>query len=563
MLNNISTNLLLKICGENVVRDIYKALLAADIDDAARKTKLNELRKNGLEAFLTDLSKSELLLTQIINQHSEKIVKSILLGLFARAPNSESIIKYSRLLRENGIEGLLAELVQSNESREALLTNHAENLVAAIFKGILGREPDEIGFQNKVTNFKINYDIEQLVKGIAFSKEFWTKSLARNATDILNPVLKGILNRDPSQSEIESMRDCVHSSKLFETTLRKIVAQEFTKYSAVAPNEKIINGIYLALLNRPANSNEKVKGINQSPDDLKVDDLVREILESREFKFNKTKSPNPMTRFNEPYTVFIHIQKTAGSTLNKMLIENFGIKESINANYDNIFCFSAGELGKKSFLYGHINYDCLSYIHKRKVQLVTFFRDPIQRIISLYYYWLSFEPVNPGWNKMIALASEYNSIEKFFENAVVRNSPDVWNHMTWAIIGDEKWRMWKAQVSKPMDKVALDALLRDEFRPFIKSRLLEFKMVGIQEEFDCSIKLLFNVLGKPAPSLTEKINSFENLKNFNDGRFKQSVVKEMITDRLLGSLGELVLIDRIVYEEAVLIFSNLKLASKI
>lgn len=89
-----------------------------------------------------------------------------------------------------------------------------------------------------------------------------------------------------------------------------------------------------------------------------------------------------MQKFNK--IVFIHIPKTAGSSLRNAIESSYTSK--LIAPYENIFNLEkAVHLDYKLFR-GHFGYQDAQIIPGAK-EFITVLRDPVERVISLYNYW--------------------------------------------------------------------------------------------------------------------------------------------------------------------------------
>lgn len=82
--------------------------------------------------------------------------------------------------------------------------------------------------------------------------------------------------------------------------------------------------------------------------------------------------------------IFIHIPKTAGTSLHSALIDRGLITSpTFNANYLN--SSTAISLNDYRCIYGHLSYmDGLKYFKNR--EYLTVLREPVERAISWYWY---------------------------------------------------------------------------------------------------------------------------------------------------------------------------------
>ena len=88
----------------------------------------------------------------------------------------------------------------------------------------------------------------------------------------------------------------------------------------------------------------------------------------------------------EPTLVFLHIPKTGGTSLYHLFADNFPEQAICPERFSHLHLYSVDDLRQWRFFSGHFNADEIKRIPGR-VFLVTVFRDPIDRLLSLYYFW--------------------------------------------------------------------------------------------------------------------------------------------------------------------------------
>lgn len=174
--------------------------------------------------------------------------------------------------------------------------------------------------------------------------------------------------------------------------------------------------------------------------------------------------------------VFAHIPKTAGSSLSRALAAHAGPYRNIHpapvddglphlqkiARAVDRFLGEARDSGFRSCS-GHIRRDSFRRIADavEGARLVTFLRDPVDRVISDYRY--SRTPAHPEWREVI---ETYPTIESYIEDPKTQ---------------DKMWRFLLGDRRAPLD--AGIALIEEEFA-----------FVGIVENYPLSLGVLFRMI---------------------------------------------------------------------
>jgi hypothetical protein len=217
------------------------------------------------------------------------------------------------------------------------------------------------------------------------------------------------------------------------------------------------------------------------------------------------------------------------------------------AGHTNIFAdHDTKELLAYSAFAGHFNHDSLGLLPHKKLSIFTFVREPKTRVLSTYYFWRAHEQSSPSYHELMKVANERQP-EQFFAIGELRSSKDLWNHMTWAIMGARQWNEWQSTLSQEGGRSA--EIIESTIRPAIRKRLREFLFVGLQEDYDRSVKMLFERLGWEPPAAIPIVHSLELLTK-TDPHFKKRVEKQPMTPHLDALLDQYVQLDNVVYEEA-------------
>jgi len=237
---------------------------------------------------------------------------------------------------------------------------------------------------------------------------------------------------------------------------------------------------------------------------------------------------------------FVHIPKTAGSSLIEILDKHFSSEEILplhSASSSKSFeAFPAKQLEKIRLVHGHFPYGPFDrgiyrYIVKNPV-CITMLRDPIKRTISEYQHILRrFENRHHH-----AVLSEGLSLFDFASDP--RFSKNVVNRQTYMVAG----RFYRLRRGDH------HAGISDETRlEMAKQRLEQFAFVGLTERFDESIQLLSYTFGwdlldemprinvSPTPSRSDTISE----------ESRKMILKQTYLDQQLYQFAENLFNERI------------------
>ena len=167
-----------------------------------------------------------------------------------------------------------------------------------------------------------------------------------------------------------------------------------------------------------------------------------------------------MSKKKKDLTIFLHIPKTGGTTLNSIFTRQYTVKEFHNHDLFDRKVIPFSELNEDqkrriNAISGHHFYGVHEFFNKPYLYF-TMLRHPVDRVLSLYYYLK--ENNYPGYEWMKEM-----TLEEFIEA-----TPEAHNNQTTLLCG---------YLTNPNVELA-------------KERLKSFDMVGITELFDESLFLL-------------------------------------------------------------------------
>jgi len=491
----------------------------------------------------------------LIGLYSADLVDAAYHGLLGREPDPEGFAVYKEeLASSRNLAGIMKELAHSEEFRQKSIVGQAPEIVRAIYLALLGREPDEEGLASYTAQITDLDKIVSVFADIAHSEEFWQRLIAVHAQDLVKAAFRGLLEREPEPEAAESYSGNLSSMGDLSAILADISKSDEFKGKALPlpfPSSELVRAIYHALLNREPDEKGLAAHCEHLDSVAGFEGVLSDIARSPEFTtryIDNLPHLNPVETYDKPCLVFIHIQKTAGLSVQKHFSERFPEQESYREDNDRLYKFSASQLARYNFFAGHFNHDSLVYIPRRKLSVFTFVREPKARLLSHYYFFRAHEPGNPRFKGFVELANTL-PIEAYFEDDQVRVSGSFWNAMTWAIMGRRQWREWRLLLQSESDAIRAAEAIQNEMRPKIIERLKEFLFIGIQDDFEKSIEILFRKLKLPPPTETKDDNKLEKLLEARPG-FKRSMEKQPMTPKLDALLDGYVQLDNIVYEES-------------
>src|ERR1043166_1211552 len=125
---------------------------------------------------------SQRLFRALLKPFARDVVTAAYLGLLRRAPSaSELAASAAELKRTRDLDALLDRLSQSAELWKNLLVEHSPELVKPVFRGMLGRDPDDEGLRAYTQLLAEQIELEPVPFDAAGSPEHRRRLLERDA----------------------------------------------------------------------------------------------------------------------------------------------------------------------------------------------------------------------------------------------------------------------------------------------------------------------------------------------------------------------------------------------
>ena len=190
--------------------------------------------------------------------------------------------------------------------------------------------------------------------------------------------------------------------------------------------------------------------------------------------------------------VFHHIPKAAGTTLSLIAQRQYPLKHTFRilgakkATIRNFRKLPPSTRARFRLIYGHQAFQLLNHTHSPR--LVTMLRDPVRRVVSLYYY----VKYTNHKHVLTPLTQRY-SLTEFFKNHIDADWPEFRNGQVASIRGILSSRLCRKLPHST------------EFSA-IKYALRKYILFGLTEQFDESILLFRLRLGWEKPVYYQKKN---------------------------------------------------------
>ena len=200
-------------------------------------------------------------------------------------------------------------------------------------------------------------------------------------------------------------------------------------------------------------------------------------------------------------TVFVHIEKTAGSSLLKGLVE-----ENCRDHRRMSRLISYLQNRDAECISGHFPYG-VHHFNRRDVKYITMLRDPIDRAVSWYYFIKDLERTDLWKPHPLRSYADSVTISEFYQNKKY---------------ADRQARFIAGYVYHKMYPIMYkNRFFRDSLLNSAQNNLRNMYAFGIQEKYKDSVKLFMDKLGWPTynevprQAKTKKRPSIEEINKLN------------------------------------------------
>ena len=246
----------------------------------------------------------------------------------------------------------------------------------------------------------------------------------------------------------------------------------------------------------------------------------------------------------EDRLVFMHVEKTAGSTVHHVLSQNFEQNEVCPHRFDNLNYYPPDYLARYRFFMLHSHLRMMRTIPK-PLKFATFLREPVARVISHYRFWASLNDrvvEAEGLDHIRFLKAR--KLKELLTPSPLGVMPEFWNLSTHRLAGD----LLLAPAGRPW---------RDESEMLESAlaNLASCATVGITEYPDLSFQCLAEDLGIPNRYDGARINVTAANSEREPDRY-DPVFAAREDDETLEAIDRATQLDKIIYDAALARFED-------
>lgn len=169
---------------------------------------------------------------------------------------------------------------------------------------------------------------------------------------------------------------------------------------------------YRALLGRPPESEAAITHHRNQPDFECLRQALIRSTEGLAHLREQCRESIAIPDYDRSVTVLIHLPKTGGTSLFNWLAESYSAKGGVSLQVNDLHGYTLEHLSKYDLIGGHFNYQTALALPRHRKTLITCFRNPVDRLLSLYRYYRS-HPERKSLNPQVR-AAQMMSAEEFF-----------------------------------------------------------------------------------------------------------------------------------------------------
>ncbi|HEX8010945.1 MAG TPA: sulfotransferase family 2 domain-containing protein [Casimicrobiaceae bacterium] len=191
--------------------------------------------------------------------------------------------------------------------------------------------------------------------------------------------------------------------------------------------------------------------------------------------------------------VFLHIQKTAGTSITETV---WGYYADSIASHGDFVNRTPESMRQYRFVSGHFGFEFARELIESRYSF-TFLRDPIERVLSLYYFCRTRDP------KEFAIYETAHQLELPEFLRAARSPGLVHSH----ICNQQVWQIAWGWGEGTAQKRTRESFADDEMLALARVNLRKFSFVGFAETLEEDYRKVLKDLGIPAPAEAPRSNA--------------------------------------------------------
>jgi hypothetical protein len=198
--------------------------------------------------------------------------------------------------------------------------------------------------------------------------------------------------------------------------------------------------------------------------------------------------------------IFMHIQKTAGTSITEAVRPHY---RSDLVSHGDYLQHDAASLKKIRFISGHFGFEYARQFMDGRYSF-TFLRDPVDRVISLYYFCRTRDPAEYPIYRLAHEMDLAGYLRAGFDRTDVNTH--LWNHQAWQLAcgwGDPQQRH-------------IPDFTEGQLLERAKAHVMELSYVGFVESIDADSKAILASLHVPVPESLVPANRTPGRPQRND-----------------------------------------------
>lgn len=288
---------------------------------------------------------------------------------------------------------------------------------------------------------------------------------------------------------------------------------------------------YRFILGREPEGESAYRAHRSHPNWGAMRDAILQSTEARQRVGQVINRPSGAFDYFRPLLVFIHIEKTGGTSLLDALTRNRAMHVAPHG-LSHLPSLTLGFLNQYDCISGHFTFQEAAALPRHPKKMLTMLRDPVDRLISLYRFHRA-HGIAARDNPMVQLAHDLSPVA-FFRHDAIRTSHRVFNTYVHTLAG---------LPGRP-DACAA-AAMREATRRSLDI-LSSLDAVGITERIEDSVRLFRS---RVDPTL-EAIDALNRTDGLDLAEGFRRVDPTPMTEELAEVIEPLVRYDRVVYAHA-------------